>query len=285
VDVQLMAASGVRAHVRSLYAYRELVVMLTLRELRTRYRRSVLGWGWSMVNPLVMTLTYGVVFSIFLTIRPEPGNPSGIRVFAFYLLSGLLPWNAFAAGLSSSVGALLGGAGMMQKVSFPREAIVISAVLAMMISLCIELGVLCVALSVFGHPPLLGVFVAFIATICLAMFTAGLSLFFSAANLRYRDVGHILGVVLTVWFYLTPIVYPASRIPVDWKLGGTRVPLRTLIGLNPMARFVQVYRNALYDQTLPGANTSIVLLLTSSVVLLLGYRYFIRRAPRFVEEL
>ncbi len=272
-------------HVRKLYEYRELVVMLTMRELRTRYRRSILGWGWSMVNPLVMTLTYGVVFSSFLTIRPEPGNPSGIRIFAFYLLSGLLPWNAFSSGLSSGVGALLGGAGMMQKVNFPRETIVFSAVAAMMISLLIELGVLCVALTLFGYPPILGIPVLLFATFCLTLFTSGLSLFFSAANLRYRDVGHILGVVLNVWFFLTPIVYPASRIPARSKIGGVNLPLSDIVGLNPMARFVQVYRNALFDQTLPGRNTSLVLFATSVATLFFGYRYFVRRAPRFVEEL
>ena len=121
---------------------RELLVNLVQRDLRARYRRSVMGWGWAMINPAITTAVYGFVFTVFFHIKPKPGDPSGMRNFAVYLLAGILPWNVLQNGVNIAIGALLGGGAMMQKVYFARDHLVGGAVYALVVSFLIELGVL-----------------------------------------------------------------------------------------------------------------------------------------------
>ncbi|MBA2326431.1 MAG: ABC transporter permease, partial [Actinobacteria bacterium] len=129
---------------------RELAVNLTLRELRGRYKRSVLGWTWSLLNPLASVVIYSIVFSFFLKIEPPVGEPSGLHSFVLFLLCGLLPWNFLSSGANAAMGALVGNGNLIKKVYFPREILVGSAVAAHVITLLIELGVLVVVFLIGG---------------------------------------------------------------------------------------------------------------------------------------
>lgn len=263
----------------------ELLTNLLLRDLRSRYRRTLVGWGWSMLNPALMAVIYTFVFTVFFKVRPDPGQPSGMTEYAFYLLSGLLPWNALVNGATGGIGALMGGAGLLSKVRFAREHLVLSTVLAMIVSLGVELLVLAALILVAGHMVLQYLVVCAVLMVLLAMFVAGIALALSALNVRYRDVQHLTGIGFLVWFYLTPVVYPASLIPEHRTVLGASIPLRSILGMNPMSRFILAFRNCLFDGRLPGAGTMAGLVLTSTVTFVVGYRFFIRRAPWFAEEL
>lgn len=238
-----------------------------------------------MINPAVMTLIYSFVFTQFFQIKPDPGIPSGMSQYAFYLLAGLLPWNALVNGVTGATAALIGGGGLMAKVKFAREHLVLATVIAMIITLCIELLVLVTLELVFGYVVLHLLPVVLLLVFLLTLFIAGVSFIVAALNLRYRDVQHLTSIGFLVWFYLTPVIYPVKVIPKHVELFGSMVPVRTILGMNPMSRFLLAFRNCFFDITTPGLNTMLGLVAMSVSTFLLGYRFFIRRAPWFVEEL
>src|SRR5712691_1768994 len=193
---------------------RELTLNLTLRELRSRYKRSALGWTWSLLNPLSTVIVFSVVFSFFLKIQPPVGDPSGLHNFPMFLLCGLLPFNYLSNGMNASLDSLLANSNLIRKVYFPREVLVVSAVGALFVTLLVEFAVLCVILVALGNmvlpwiPVLLGL--AAIQTV----FVLGIGLMLSVVNVYFRDVKHFIGISLQALFYSAPIVYPIRFVPV-----------------------------------------------------------------------
>jgi lipopolysaccharide transport system permease protein len=270
---------------QDIVSYRELLVNLVRRELRSRFRRSFLGWGWSFMQPLLMTAVYAVVLGVFLKAKPAPGDPSGIDTFAFFLLAGVVPWNLFAGGLGAAIGSVANAGGLITRVWFPRELLPMSAVLALAFSTLIELGVLAVAVSVFEQVMLLQYLpIALLLVVLQVAFTCGVSFWLAASNVRYKDVEYLTGIFLLAYFYLTPILYPITFVPED-ELFGTSITVRDVFLANPMARFAMAYRNIFYDNRMPGLNTMVWVAVWSIAVFFLGIRYFSRRADRFAEAM
>ena len=272
-------------NVADLRSSRELMANLTLRELRSKYKRSFLGWTWSLLNPLATMAIFTVVFSTFLKIDPDVGDPSGLKNFAFFLLCGLLPWNFLSAGMTSSMGALVGNANLIKKVYFPREILVSATVVSWAFSFLIELGVLAVALLVAGNMVLPWVPVVVLLVALQSVFVLGVGLALSVLNVYFRDVQHFIGILLQLWFYATPIVYPIKYVPETQSVFGWDVPLRTIYELNPMVRFVEVFRNVLYDLRFPSFADVAYLVGVSAVALVIGMAVFSRLEPRLAEEL
>ena len=264
---------------------RELLVNFTLRELRSKYKRSVLGWSWSLLNPLATMLIFTVVFRFFLKVPVPQGESSGLQVFALFLLCGLLPWNFLANGMTGSMGSLLNHSSLIKKVYFPREALVAASVASWTFSLFIELAVLVIALLVAGNfvLPWLPAVVALVAL--QTVFVLGVGLLLSVLNVYFRDVQHFVGILLQLWFYATPVVYPLSVVPESAELLGREIPVRFLYGLNPMVRFVEVYRDLLYDLRLPSIGDVAVLVAVSVCTLAVGLAVFRRLEPKLAEEL
>jgi ABC-type polysaccharide/polyol phosphate export permease len=225
-------------------ASRELFSNLALRELRSKYKRSFLGWAWSLANPLAMMLVYTLVFKYFLRIKPSPGSPSGLDVYALFLLCALLPWNFFQLSVLSCLGSLIGNESLIKKTYFPREVLPAATVGANLVSHLIEMGLLLVALLAFGNWRAL-VFLPFVVllTVLLALFALGLGLMLSAFNVYYRDIQHFMGILFLVWLYMTPIIYPLSVVPARYQ---------SLLKINPMTDAALSYRAAWYDGTHPG---------------------------------
>ncbi len=144
-----MAKRTIRTAAGEVYQYRELLFNLTRRELRSRFRRSFLGWGWSFMQPIMMTAVYALVLGSFLKAIPPAGDPSGITSFAFFLLAGIIPWNLFAGGLGAAVGSVSGAGGLITRVWFPRELLPMAAILALGFSMLIEIAVLAIAVTIF----------------------------------------------------------------------------------------------------------------------------------------
>lgn len=261
---------------------RELFWNLTLREVRGKYKRTWLGHGWSLLNPLAQMLIFTVVFGFVLRADPGPGDPSGVHNFALWLASALLPWAFMANAMTTGMNALVGNANLIQKVYFPREVLVASTVCSWIVSFAIELMVLVAALLLFGARPLryLPVVVVFVAL--LTATALGLALALSVANVYFRDTQHFVALIVQIWFYATPIIYPEALVT-----GHEDIPdwVDQLYRLNPMERFAAVFRNLMYDNRLPNLVDSLFCVGTAAVALVGGYLAFRRFEARVAEEL
>lgn len=266
-------------------ASRELMANLTLRELRAKYKRSVLGWAWSLLNPLATMLIFTLVFRFFLKIQAPRGAPSGLKNFAFYLMCGLLAWNYLVAGVMGSIGTLIGNANLVKKTYFPRELLVGSLVASCVVSFLIELGLLALALLLFGSVVLPYLPVALLLVVLLTLFASGLGLAFSVLNVYFRDVQHLVNILFQVWFYLTPIVYPIDLVPQHAVIFGRTLPTRALLELNPMVGFVESFRDLLYDLHMPPLGMLAYLTVSSVAVFGAGLYLFGRMEGRLAEEL
>jgi ABC-2 type transport system permease protein len=273
------AAGGRTSLVTDLRASKELLSNLALREIRGKYKRTVLGQAWSLVNPIALMITYSAVFSVLLKAHPPKGSPSGLNVFALWLSCGLLPWMFFANVVTSGMSAVLANANLIKKVYFPRETLVIADTLSWMFTFSIEMLVLLVALLIFGGSPLLYLPGAIGLMLLLACFGLGLALMLSVANVYFRDTQHFVAIFMQLWFYATPIVYPTTIIFKEHP------SIEAAYRLNPMERFVEAFRNLLYDNRWPTALNTLVLILVSFGVLGLGLAVFRRFQGRLAEEL
>ena len=262
---------------------RELLWNLTLRELRGKYKRSALGWAWSLLNPLSTMLVYTFVFGVILPTGDVPAMPHGRRVFALYLLCGLLPWNFLAQTTGVGMGAVVANGGLVKKVWFPRETLVFATAASMLFSFLIEAALLLVALAAFGTMALPWVPVALVLTVLLAAFATGLGLMLAAGNVYFRDLAYLWSIFTQLWFFATPIVYPVSLVVK--KLQGRWDGALWLYRANPMAMFVDSYRRALYLARWPTIGQFVALVVVSFGVLAAGLLVFSRLAPRFAEEI
>jgi len=264
---------------------RELILNLTLRELRGKYKRSFLGWTWSLLNPLATMGIYSLVFGFFLKVTIPPGDPSGLELFPLYLLCGLLPWNFIANGMSSGMESLISNANLIKKVYFPREVLVLSTVNAWGFSMLIEMSVLAIALLVVGKMVIPWLPLVLMVMAIQMMLVTGLALLLSVCNVYFRDVRHLIGILLSLWFYLTPIVYPITYVPTHAHLFGMDIPARTIFSLNPSVGFTQTYRDLLYDLRFPSWGQVGYLALVSFSILVIGQFVFTRLEGRLAEEL
>ena len=265
-----------------LIARRELLWNLTLRELRGRYKRSLLGWGWSLLNPIAFMLVYTFAFSIVIGADPLPGDPSGNSSYAFFLLCGLLPWSFFNVSVSEAMGSIVSNGALVRKVAFPREHLVISTILAGMFTLAIELSVLSIALALFGFIVLQWLPLVILTSLILALFATGFGLALAAANVYFRDMTYLWGILVQAWFFSTPIVYDPEL--VERRLAEYPTVVRIYNDL-PMAVVVRVFRNLLFDLRMPRLIDYGLLSGYAVVAVLFGWWLFDRLEGRFAEEL
>ena len=251
-----------------LWEYRELLYFLTWRDIKVRYKQTVLGAAWAILQPLFTM----VVFSLFF--GRLAGVPSDGIPYPIFSYAALVPWQFFANGLSASSNSLVGGANLIRKVYFPRLAMPISAVLSGVVDFCLAFLVLLAMMLFFGIVPTARV-VWLPALLLLALTTSlGVGLWFSAMNVQFRDVRYAVPFLINAWMFATPIAYPSSLLPEPW---------RTLYGLNPMAGVVEGFRWALLGtETAPG---SIVFVSAGVAVALLvsGAFYFRRMEDTFAD--
>ncbi|HEX2024184.1 MAG TPA: ABC transporter permease [Acidimicrobiales bacterium] len=264
---------------------RELLINLTLRELRGKYKRSILGWSWSLLNPLATVAIFSVVFRFFFKLDFPEGDPSGLKSFALALVIGLLPWNFLSNGVTGSMSAMIGNANLIKKVYFPREVLVVSNVTSWVVSLLIEVAVLSVVLMIAGNFVVPWLVPVLLLVLIQSLFVTGLGLGLSVLNVYFRDVEHLIGLLLQFWFYATPIVYPIDVVPQEATLLGWELPVRTLYGLNPMVRFVEAYRDCLYHLKFPALGDIAYLVGAAAVALVIGGLLFRRLEPKLAEEL
>ncbi len=261
---------------RELWTYRELVENLVLRDLKVRYKNSLLGILWSWLNPLLMMLVFTLVFTVMW------GNP--IPNYHILVLSGLLAWNYFAGAVMGGMTSVTGSGHLLKKVYFPREALPISVVLANLVNYLMALPVFLVLALAFGQGPWLSWLALPWPLLVETLFILGLVLILATLEVFYRDTHMVMDVLLTAWFFLTPIFYRVEQFPEQAHLLGLSFnPRAALLWLNPMAAIIASLQDVLYYGVLrhipqlAGA-TAIALALC-----LVGYIFFRRKSGRFGE--
>lgn len=276
--------------VKDLWSSRELLGNLILREVRGQYKRTIFGRLWSLANPLAAMVIYTFVFYFIFRVTPDVGDPSGINIFAIWLLCGLLPWTFFSSALTNGMGSLVNNAGLITKVHFARGVLPLAAIGVSGTNWLFEMGVLLVALVIVGgFGVLLWLPATVLGMVLLALFAAGLSLVLAIANVHFRDTQYLLTIVLQVWMYLTPIVYPVKLVEAQSEIVGPLLgtPLRIIdiYQWNPMFHFVEIFRQSLYDQRWPDGVHLLVGAAWALVAMTLGSWFFQRNEKKIAELL
>ena len=276
-------------YLKEILTSRELLLNLTLREIRGKYKRTIFGQLWSLANPLALMLIYTFVFGFIFRITPAPGDPSGLDVFALWLLCGLLPWTFFANVVNQGLNSLVANANLIQKVSFKRIVLPLSLVGAAGYNWLFEMAVLLIALSIVGAFVLPWLPLLIVIMFLLMVFAAGVALMLSIANVYFRDTQYFLSIVLQMWLYLTPIIYPLSLVQEQSNriggLFGSPITIEGIYVVNPMVHFVEVFRNLLYDNRWPGVNEWLVCVAWAVGALVVGVIVFRRNERRLAEVL
>ena len=258
-------------------AHRNLLYLLSLKELRTRYKKSILGWAWSLFNPLSQMLIFTVIFIYVFKAAAPSGDPSGLKNFPLYFMSGLLPFNFFSITVGVSIGAVQGGAGLIKKVQFPHEHLVFSVVVAQFITLMIELTMLAVAMFIGGNNILPWLPLLFVVLIFLALFSSGVALMLSAANVFYHDINYLWGILSQILFYATPIIYNPATINLR--------ALVLIANYGPTGSFITSIHNIVYDLRVPGTGRLLELAVIGITTFFFGLWVFNRLSPHFAEEM
>ena len=269
------AAGG--ASFRELFAQRELLWNLTLRELRSKYKRSALGWFWSLLNPLSSIVIYSVVFGSLFKLDAPKGNPSGLSSFTLWLTCGLLPWNFFATAIGAGTGSIVGNASLIKKVAFPHEHLVLSIIVAQFVTMLIEVAVLLVALLIAGSMVLPWIPVLLVVLSLLAVFTVGLALLLASANVFFTDVGYLWTIASQLLFYASPVIWNPATVGKPW--------LTNIASLLPTGAFIMTVHQVVYDLSMPSPQRFAQLTLYSFGSLAIGSAVFDRLSPKFAEEL
>lgn len=262
------------------YAHRNLISNLARRDLKAKYKRSVLGWLWSLINPAATLGVYTLVFGVILQGNAPVAGNGELRSFALFLFSGLIAWNLFANTLNSSMQSFEGSSPLLTKIYFPPECPAIAGVAGVLLQSVLELLVLVVIMAVVGN--LSWTLLLFPALfLLLALFAGGLGMILSLMNIRYRDVSYLVSILLQVLFYCTPIVYDVTQVPEH--VGG--LPARRLFELSPTTQFVVCFRDIVYFLRVPPFGSMVYVVVVTGVVFTFGWWWFGRNAPKIIEEL
>lgn len=266
--------SPLRKRVAALRAYRGFVLGSVKREFQSRYRNSLFGAAWTILNPLAMILVYTLVFSQLMRAR-LPGVDSSFS-YSVFLMAGLLPWGLFTEMLNRNQNMFLENANLIKKVSFPKLCLPLIALINSLVNFAIIFGLFILFLLISGNMPgwpILGV----IPLLALQIFfTAGLGMLVAVLNVFFRDVGQFFPILLQFWFWLTPIIYAIEIVPEAF-----RGPL----ALNPLLPLFSAYQSIFVRGLWPQWESLVALLLISILLNLLAFRLFRKRAGEMVDEL
>jgi lipopolysaccharide transport system permease protein len=267
--IRIEPAKGlVAVNLRELWEYRELLYFLTWRDIKVRYKQSVLGVGWAILQPLLTTAIFTFVFGRFA------GVPSNGIPYPLFSFAALLPWQYFASAVGRSGVSLVNSANLISKVYFPRLIVPLSAAFAPAVDFVITFGILVLMMFWYGIMPTWNV--VFLPLFLLLAFATAMavSLWLSALNVRYRDVGYVIPFMVQIWMFISPVAYPSNLVPEKWRL---------LYGLNPMAGVIEGFRWALFGTS---AAPDAVVIVSCVIVLLFlfgGLMYFQRTEQTFAD--
>ncbi|MBL7663362.1 ABC transporter permease [bacterium] len=254
-------------NIKEMLQFRALIWALVGRHLHTRYRGSIFGFLWSFLNPLCLIAVYSLVFRYYI----RAGN---VEHYTLFLFTGMLPWIWFSSGLLGATGSISGGGSLITKAMFPPHVLPTVEVITNLANFAFALPIL-IGLM-FAHQVYPGISMLALPLVVLIefIFLLGLALMFSALNVRFRDLQHILGNILTLWFFLTPILYPVSNIPEQFKFTMT---------INPLALFTEMYQGIFLENKFPDLQNILLTAALSLLIFWLGNSVFNRHREEFAE--
>ena len=253
---------------KSLYEYRELLKTSISKDVRGKYKNSVLGILWSFLNPLLQIAVYAIVFPLIMK--------SNLPNYTVFLCCGLIPWNFFSAAISRTSFTMVENGNIIKKVYFPREILPISVVTSEAINFIIS--TIIILAFVFGYGMGLSKFLIFYPLVLLVQYVLliGISFIVSSVTVYFRDLQHFIGIALQLLFYATPIVYAPNTIPENFQW---------ILKFNPMTYVINGYRDIFYYKQMPDLSSMAIVLVIGIIVCLLGYFIFSKLQRRFAEEL
>jgi lipopolysaccharide transport system permease protein len=259
---------------RTLVAHREAIEIFVRRDIQSRYINSILGLWWVVLQPLALLALYTFVFAYIMKSRLGAGGGAG--EFALYLFCGLLPWLAFADALTRSASVIVEQTPLIRKVVFPSEILPVHAVLSALVVEAVGLAVLVAGLTVWGRPPGWALLVLPVVVLLQFLFTTGVAWLLATVAVFIRDTRHFVGLGLTLWMFLTPIVYDASFVPERFRWALT---------VNPIWHIVDAYRGAVLDARLPSLAPMSLLAGLSVLTFVVGHWAFCRSKHVFADVL
>jgi lipopolysaccharide transport system permease protein len=254
--------------IKEIYKYRTMLINMVKRDLRTRYKASVLGFLWTFINPLLQLVIYTVIFSTIMR--------ANVENYAMFLFVTLIPWICFSTAMLTSTNIVISNSNLIKKIYFPRTILPIATAVSGLVNMLFSFLIVFIALFIFRihiGMPLLALPIVMIIEF---IFTLGICFIVSAVNVYFRDMEHILGIVSMGWFYLTPIIYPVNMIPQKYM---------KLFFLNPMTSIILPYRDILFNNIFPDAKLLFVSFLISIGVLVFGYTVYQKLQRGFAEEI
>jgi lipopolysaccharide transport system permease protein len=256
------------AGIRDLSGAHELLWAWTVRTVKARYQQSLLGGAWAVLQPAASAVIFSIIFTRFV-----PIDTGGVPYIVFSYVA-LVPWTFFSGTVTDMVDSLVGNMNLISKIYFPREVLPFSMALARMLDFAIAFVILLLLMVIFRMPIFTLAWLYLPAIIAVQLlFTAGVGLLGAALNVFYRDMRHLFALVLQLWLYASPIIYPVTAVPEQF---------RTLYFLNPMAGILTAYRDVILFQQAPGAYFWLATVL-SALTFLLGYWFFRKVEPRFAD--
>lgn len=256
--------SPIFEEIAGIWRYRHLVTQWVRRDLIARYKRSVLGIAWTMLNPLGTTLILAIVFSKVFG--------STIQGYAGYVLTGLIPWLFFAQSSSVAVTSLIWGGALLKSIYIPRTTFAVSTIITGLVNLFISLAPLFLVMALFGSPPTWTVLFLPVPILILAIFTLGLGLLVSSFAIYFYDIVDLYSLMLTAWMYLSPVIYKEDLLPPE---------VRWFIRLNPMYYLINIFRAPLYESRIPDPEELLTATGIAVLTLLIGWAFFAYRAEDF----
>jgi lipopolysaccharide transport system permease protein len=264
------------ADMRALVTHRQLLQDFAWRELRSRYKGSALGFGWNFAIPLLQLAVFYLLFGVLLGQRPRTGT--GEQNYAVFLFVGLLPWTFFANSLGQGATSIIANGAIVKKVRLPLQLLPAASVLSSFANFLLSMVVLFVVLAIFGprHPE--GLISLPLLVLIQIVMNLGFAYLLAAANVFFRDVQHILGILLTAWYFLTPVLFSVEIV-------ANRPTERELLYLNPMSAVVVSYQRALLDGLPPEWDRLVYSAVFAVAIFAIGFWYFRRTKDQFEEAL
>ena len=253
--------------IKEIYNYRHMLKTLIKQDIDGRYKGSIFGFLWSLLNPLLLLVVYSLVFQIIFK--------ADIENYPIYLFICLMPWNMFSNTIFNGTMCVSNNSSIIKKVYFPREVLPISVVVSNVIQYCYSFVIVLLAILISGVGLSWYILLVPLIVIIQAIFSLGVIMILGAINVYIRDVQYIMTPVMMIWMYATPILYSINMVPEKYL---------SLYMLNPMANLIKAYQDILYNHTLPNFQSLGIITLVSVVVLIIGYRVFNKLQRRFAEE-
>lgn len=254
--------------IKEIYEYREMLSNLVAKELRARYKASVFGFLWTFLNPLLMLVVYSIVFA-FIT-------KSNISNYAMFLFVALLPWNYLSQSVLQGASSLVANAGLIKKVYFPRSVLPLSIVIANLFNYLFSLAILIPALLLSGVHLTVALLAFPAVLVSQTLFVTAVAFLIAIGNVYFRDLEHIVSVLVMAWFFLTPVLYSIDIIPPKVQL---------LFKLNPATGFIESYRRIFFTGMWPNWLHLLYLTIGGSLLLLFSFFVFLRLQRRVAEEI